>query len=75
MHLHPMDTHLATIKNEPYRFRPIRKIIDASAFKMYGHWVQRSDDQNRAALFANAIKRDVMNFLNSPKVPHPAATT
>lgn len=61
LHLRPVDTRLSTIRGDPYRFRLARKVIDAAAFKMYGHWVQRSNDQNRAALFSNAIKRDIVN--------------
>ena len=40
---------------EPYGVKPLRKLIDGCAFRIYGHWVKRNKDenQNRAALFEN----------------------
>ncbi|KAL0162638.1 hypothetical protein M9458_042034, partial [Cirrhinus mrigala] len=37
------------IRSDPYAIKPLRKMIDACAFKIYGHW-------NRAALFENTPK-------------------
>uniref|UniRef100_A0A8C4ZET0 phosphorylase kinase n=1 Tax=Gadus morhua TaxID=8049 RepID=A0A8C4ZET0_GADMO len=44
------------IKSDPYAVKPIRKLIDACAFKIYGHWVKKGQAQNRAALFENSPK-------------------
>ncbi|XP_056139864.1 phosphorylase kinase, gamma 1a (muscle) [Lampris incognitus] len=44
------------IKSDPYAVKPIRKLIDACAFKIYGHWVKKGQTQNRAALFENTPK-------------------
>lgn len=44
------------IKSDPYAIKPIRKLIDACAFKIYGHWVKKGQTQNRAALFENTPK-------------------
>ncbi|CAL8351113.1 unnamed protein product [Lota lota] len=44
------------IKSDPYAVKPIRKLIDACAFKIYGHWVKKGQTQNRAALFENSPK-------------------
>jgi len=41
---------------DPYAIRRIRRHIDASAFRVYGHWVKKAGDQNRAALFENGTK-------------------
>nr|XP_033778253.1 phosphorylase b kinase gamma catalytic chain, skeletal muscle/heart isoform [Geotrypetes seraphini] len=41
---------------DPYALKPIRKLIDACAFRIYGHWVKKGEQQNRAALFENAPK-------------------
>ncbi|XP_075249168.1 phosphorylase b kinase gamma catalytic chain, skeletal muscle/heart isoform-like isoform X2 [Convolutriloba macropyga] len=40
----------------PYNSRTVRKMIDSCAFGIYGHWVKKGDQQNRAALFENHIK-------------------
>lgn len=45
----PLSTTI--LSNNPYQHKPLRKLIDAAAFNIYGHWVQRSDDQDRGALF------------------------
>nr|XP_044987108.1 phosphorylase b kinase gamma catalytic chain, liver/testis isoform isoform X2 [Jaculus jaculus] len=36
---------------DPYALRPIRRLIDNCAFRLYGHWVKKGEQQNRAALF------------------------
>lgn len=41
---------------DPYALRPLRKLIDAYAFRIYGHWVKKGQQQNRAALFENTPK-------------------
>ncbi|KXJ29464.1 Phosphorylase b kinase gamma catalytic chain, liver/testis isoform [Exaiptasia diaphana] len=46
--------------NEPYGSKPIRKLIDGCAYRIYGHWVKRNKDanQNRAALFENKPNKE-----------------
>ncbi|XP_017554093.1 phosphorylase kinase, gamma 1b (muscle) isoform X2 [Pygocentrus nattereri] len=44
------------ICSDPYAIKPLRKMIDACAFKIYGHWVKKGQTQNRAALFENTPK-------------------
>lgn len=41
---------------DPYALRPLRRLIDAYAFRIYGHWVKKGQQQNRAALFENIPK-------------------
>ncbi|XP_067834328.1 phosphorylase b kinase gamma catalytic chain, skeletal muscle/heart isoform-like isoform X2 [Heptranchias perlo] len=41
---------------DPYAIKGIRKVIDGCAFKVYGHWVKKGLQQNRAALFENSPK-------------------
>lgn len=41
---------------DPYAIKRIRRLIDASAFRVYGHWVKKAGDQNRAALFENGSR-------------------
>ncbi|XP_034049387.1 phosphorylase b kinase gamma catalytic chain, skeletal muscle/heart isoform-like [Thalassophryne amazonica] len=41
---------------DPYSVRGIRKLIDGCAFRIYGHWVKKGEQQNRAALFQNTAK-------------------
>lgn len=50
------------IKSDPYAVKPIRKLIDACAFKMYGHWVKKGQTQNRAALFENSPKVTMLSL-------------
>ncbi len=59
LHLHPPPIHIDSCKKDPYGVRGFRKIIDAGAFRIYGHWVKRGENQNRAALFENTPKRDI----------------
>jgi len=41
---------------DPYSIKRIRKQIDNCAFNIYGHWVKKAGDQNRAVLFENNIE-------------------
>jgi len=41
---------------DPYAIKRIRRHIDASAFRVYGHWVKKAGDQNRAVLFENGSR-------------------
>ncbi|XP_062859825.1 phosphorylase b kinase gamma catalytic chain, liver/testis isoform [Trichomycterus rosablanca] len=41
---------------DPYSLRAVRKLIDGCAFRIYGHWVKKGEQQNRAALFQNTSK-------------------
>ncbi|KAF4085084.1 hypothetical protein AMELA_G00113280 [Ameiurus melas] len=44
------------LMRDPYSLRPVRKLIDGCAFRIYGHWVKKGEQQNRAALFQNTTK-------------------
>ncbi|XP_029383864.1 phosphorylase b kinase gamma catalytic chain, liver/testis isoform [Echeneis naucrates] len=44
------------LARDPYSIRGVRKLIDACAFRIYGHWVKKGEQQNRAALFQNTAK-------------------
>ena len=59
LRLHPRPIKVAAVKQNPYSVKIIRKFIDAGAFKIYGHWVKKGENQNRAALFENVPKRDM----------------
>ncbi|XP_030065686.1 phosphorylase b kinase gamma catalytic chain, liver/testis isoform [Microcaecilia unicolor] len=48
------------LMRDPYALRGVRKLIDACAFRIYGHWVKKGEQQNRAALFQNAPKAFVL---------------
>ncbi|XP_068749876.1 phosphorylase b kinase gamma catalytic chain, skeletal muscle/heart isoform-like isoform X1 [Montipora capricornis] len=52
-----------SILREPYGVKPIRKMIDGCAFRIYGHWVKRNKDQNqnRGALFENKPHKERNN--------------
>lgn len=59
MHAQPAPISVAQMSNNPYIVKLLRKAIDGGAFKIYGHWVKRGENQNRAALFESDIKRDI----------------
>ncbi|XP_048080578.1 phosphorylase b kinase gamma catalytic chain, liver/testis isoform isoform X1 [Ursus arctos] len=41
----------SALLKDPYALRPVRRLIDSCAFRLYGHWVKKGEQQNRAALF------------------------
>ncbi|CAH2222726.1 phosphorylase b kinase gamma catalytic chain, skeletal muscle heart isoform [Pelobates cultripes] len=50
------------VTRDPYAIKPIRKLIDACAFRIYGHWVKKGETQNRAALFENTAKAILLSL-------------
>ncbi|GAB6030229.1 hypothetical protein CHUAL_005905 [Chamberlinius hualienensis] len=54
----PLSVEVAMM--DPYRIKALRKMIDACAFRVYGHWVKKVEAQNRAALFENSPKADLV---------------
>ena len=44
---------------EPLTTRPGPQVIDACAFRVYGHWVKKAEGQNRAMLFENVPRTDL----------------
>ncbi|XP_060549137.1 phosphorylase b kinase gamma catalytic chain, skeletal muscle/heart isoform isoform X2 [Pantherophis guttatus] len=50
------------LQRDPYGLKPVRKMIDACAFRIYGHWVKKGQVQNRAALFENTPKVILFNL-------------
>ncbi|CRK94946.1 CLUMA_CG008434, isoform C [Clunio marinus] len=56
----PLDFEEAM--RDPYRVKVLRKVIDACAFRVYGHWVKKGEGQNRAALFENQAKTELVNM-------------
>ncbi|XP_045173227.2 phosphorylase b kinase gamma catalytic chain, skeletal muscle/heart isoform-like isoform X2 [Mercenaria mercenaria] len=53
----PPPVSIDILKSNPYSVKFCRKLLDGCAFKMYGHWVKKADNQNRAALFEH-VPRD-----------------
>lgn len=56
MHSVPVSSVEAT--DFPYKQKTIRQQIDAAAFKVYGHWVKKEEQQNRMALFQSDEKHN-----------------
>ena len=52
----PLPVPMAFVRRLPYGMRELRSVIDNTAFKVYSHWVKRSEGQNRAALFEHTEK-------------------
>ncbi|KAL7987060.1 hypothetical protein Chor_005979 [Crotalus horridus] len=50
------------LQRDPYGLKPVRKLIDACAFRIYGHWVKKGEAQNRAALFENTPKAILLSL-------------
>ncbi|XP_065831221.1 phosphorylase b kinase gamma catalytic chain, liver/testis isoform-like isoform X2 [Oscarella lobularis] len=67
-HVQEAPVSLMSISSAPYRYRFMRKLIDECAFKIYGHWVKRGDNQNRATLFENQPKTELFKYSGSS--PH-----
>jgi phosphorylase kinase gamma subunit len=59
LHKNPPPISIEQVKRDPYSFKAYRKIIDAGAFRIYGHWVKKGENQNRAALFENVPRKDM----------------
>ncbi|XP_070571748.1 phosphorylase b kinase gamma catalytic chain, skeletal muscle/heart isoform-like [Ptychodera flava] len=55
---------LQAVKEDPYRIKDIRKVIDGCAFRIYAHWVKKGEDQNRAALFENSAKVELKRMVS-----------
>ncbi len=58
-YLNPPPISLQDVRTNPYAVKAFRKYIDAGAFKIYGHWVKKGENQNRAALFENVTKKEL----------------
>ena len=43
----------ADAADSPHQQRTLRQQIDAAAFKVYGHWVKREEQQTRMTLIQN----------------------
>ncbi|XP_043270270.1 phosphorylase b kinase gamma catalytic chain, skeletal muscle/heart isoform isoform X2 [Venturia canescens] len=56
----PLSTLVA--REDPYRIKVLRKVIDGCAFRVYGHWVKKGEGQNRAALFENTPKTELKHL-------------
>ena len=56
----PELIHLRQVRANPYAVHSYRKCVDGHAFKLYQHWLKKSDFQSRAAMFQNKIKVDKM---------------
>ena len=59
LHLNPPPISIDDVRRDPYAQKAFRKFIDAGAFKIYGHWVKKGENQNRAALFENVPKKEL----------------
>ncbi|ELT91652.1 hypothetical protein CAPTEDRAFT_148295 [Capitella teleta] len=68
LHLNPPPIMVQDVRRDPYSVKPFRKIIDAGAFRIYGHWVKKGENQNRAALFENRPKRDLKSAASEKNV-------
>jgi phosphorylase kinase gamma subunit len=55
----PQPIRVSELIENPYRFKPYRRVIDSAAFTIYGHWVKKGEQQNRAALFEIEPKNDL----------------
>ncbi|XP_038056714.1 phosphorylase b kinase gamma catalytic chain, liver/testis isoform-like [Patiria miniata] len=58
---------ISRARQNPYKVKAIRKVIDTCAFGMYGHWVKKGEVQNRAALFEHLPKTDLKTMKENNK--------
>ncbi|CAL8107036.1 unnamed protein product [Calicophoron daubneyi] len=54
--------NLDQLSKDPYANRKLRKIIDTLSYDIYSQWVKKGEEQNRAALFENAPRRDLIEI-------------
>ncbi|TGZ73660.1 hypothetical protein CRM22_001389 [Opisthorchis felineus] len=52
--------HIKQLAVDPYANRKLRKIIDTLSYDVYSQWVKKGEDQNRAAMFENVPRRDLI---------------
>ncbi|KAL5016502.1 hypothetical protein ScPMuIL_006091 [Solemya velum] len=57
-YFNPPPISIEVVRENPYGIKNFRKLIDGCAFRMYGHWVKKADNQNRAALFEHLPRDD-----------------
>lgn len=55
LHLKAMPLSVDNAIATPYTTRQLREVIDATAFRVYGHWVKRNTSQDRTALFQHIV--------------------
>ncbi|CAF0911003.1 unnamed protein product [Rotaria sp. Silwood1] len=62
LHYRPQPIRGKELLENPYRFKSYRKMIDSTAFLLYGHWIKKDEHQhqNRATLFQTEEKYDVV---------------
>ncbi|CAF3978727.1 unnamed protein product, partial [Rotaria sp. Silwood1] len=58
LHYRPQPIRGKDLLENPYRFKSYRKMIDSTAFLLYGHWIKKDEhrNQNRATLFQTEEK-------------------
>jgi len=54
----PELINLGQVRANPYGLHSFRKCVDGHAFRLYQHWLKKSDFQSGAAMFQNKIKDD-----------------
>ncbi|CAF2368887.1 unnamed protein product [Rotaria sp. Silwood2] len=62
LHYKPQPIRGKDLLENPYRFKSYRKMIDSTAFLLYGHWIKKDEhrNQNRATLFQTEEKFDLV---------------
>ncbi|CAH8565238.1 unnamed protein product [Dicrocoelium dendriticum] len=60
LHTRGAYLRIKQLAEDPYANRKLRKIIDTLSYDVYSQWVKKGEDQNRAALFENAPRRDLI---------------
>ncbi|CAF4234272.1 unnamed protein product [Rotaria magnacalcarata] len=62
LHYRPQPIRGKDLLENPYRFKSYRKMIDSTAFLLYGHWIKKDEhrNQNRATLFQTEEKCDLV---------------
>ncbi|CAF0889095.1 unnamed protein product [Adineta steineri] len=59
LHYTPQPIRREELLESPYRFKSYRKMVDSAALLLYGHWIKKDEDQNRAILFQTEEKSDL----------------
>ncbi|CAF0852387.1 unnamed protein product [Rotaria sordida] len=63
LHYRPQPIRGKELLENPYRFKSYRRMVDSTAFLLYGHWIKKDEhrNQNRATLFQTEEKSDLVH--------------
>lgn len=65
LHASPIPIACSTLYDQPYQCKEFRRMIEAVAINIYGHWIKKNDIQNRGSLYQASSIRNVKESRNN----------